>query len=132
MRRLLLIALAFAALAAPASAAPLLRANFVVRISGATPYPQGCGVQGEQTPSSEAEPYIAANPADPQQVIAIYQQERFAVDGGALSNMVAISGDGGRTFPEVPPRVEYTLTEKGEALVPIIEDMRAYGRDWLE
>jgi DNA-binding HxlR family transcriptional regulator len=37
-----------------------------------------------------------------------------------------------RTFPEVPPRVEYTLTEKGEALVPIIEDMRAYGRDWLE
>jgi DNA-binding HxlR family transcriptional regulator len=36
-----------------------------------------------------------------------------------------------KTFPEVPPRVEYTLTEKGEALVPIIEVMRAYGRDWL-
>ena len=36
-----------------------------------------------------------------------------------------------RTFPEVPPRVEYSLTEKGRALVPIIEDMRAYGRDWL-
>jgi DNA-binding HxlR family transcriptional regulator len=37
-----------------------------------------------------------------------------------------------RTFPEVPPRVEYSLTEKGQALVPIIEDMRAYGRTWLE
>lgn len=103
MRRLPLIALAFAALAAPASASPLQRANFVVRISGATPYPQGCGVQGEQTPSSEAEPYIAANPADPQQVIAIYQQDRFAVDGGALSNLVSISGDGGRSFRQLQP-----------------------------
>jgi DNA-binding HxlR family transcriptional regulator len=36
-----------------------------------------------------------------------------------------------RTFPEVPPRVEYSLTEKGRALVPIIEDMRSYGRSWL-
>jgi DNA-binding HxlR family transcriptional regulator len=37
-----------------------------------------------------------------------------------------------KTFPEVPPRVEYSLTEKGEALVPIIEGMRQYGRNWLE
>ena len=36
-----------------------------------------------------------------------------------------------RTFPEVPPRVEYALTEKGEALVPIVEAMRAYGTTWL-
>jgi len=36
-----------------------------------------------------------------------------------------------RTFAEVPPRVEYALTEKGRALVPIIEDMRTYGRRWL-
>ncbi len=35
------------------------------------------------------------------------------------------------TFPEVPPRVEYALTAKGRALLPIIEDMRAYGEDWL-
>ena len=35
------------------------------------------------------------------------------------------------TYPEVPPRVEYALTEKGQALVPLIEDMRAYGRRWL-
>jgi DNA-binding HxlR family transcriptional regulator len=35
------------------------------------------------------------------------------------------------TYPEVPPRVEYALTEKGRALVPLIEDMRAYGRRWL-
>jgi DNA-binding HxlR family transcriptional regulator len=36
-----------------------------------------------------------------------------------------------QTFPEVPPRVEYALTEKGRALVPLIEDMRSYGRRWL-
>jgi DNA-binding HxlR family transcriptional regulator len=35
------------------------------------------------------------------------------------------------TFPEVPPRVEYALTEKGRALVPIIESMREYGTEWL-
>ena len=35
------------------------------------------------------------------------------------------------TYPEVPPRVEYALTEKGEALVPLIEDMRRYGTLWL-
>lgn len=28
--------------------------------------------------------------------------------------------------------LEYTLTEKGQALMPLIEDMRAYGRDWLD
>jgi DNA-binding HxlR family transcriptional regulator len=36
-----------------------------------------------------------------------------------------------RTLPHAPPRVEYALTEKGRALLPIIEDMRAYGERWL-
>ena len=34
------------------------------------------------------------------------------------------------TYPEVPPRVEYALTEKGQALVPLIDDMRRYGSRW--
>src|ERR1700691_6414920 len=36
-----------------------------------------------------------------------------------------------QTYPEVPPRVEYALTEKGRALVPLIESMRVYGSQWL-
>jgi len=35
------------------------------------------------------------------------------------------------TYPEVPPRVEYALTTKGKALVPLIDDMRRYGTRWL-
>ena len=36
-----------------------------------------------------------------------------------------------QTFAEVPPRVEYSLTAKGRALIPIIEGMRTYGERWL-
>jgi len=36
-----------------------------------------------------------------------------------------------RTYAEVPPRVEYALTEKGLALLPIIDVMRSYGESWL-
>lgn len=36
-----------------------------------------------------------------------------------------------RTYAEVPPRVEYSLTEKGQALAGVIEEMRLYGRHWL-
>ena len=31
------------------------------------------------------------------------------------------------TYPEVPPRVEYSLTKKGEDLLPILEHMAAWG-----
>ena len=34
-------------------------------------------------------------------------------------------------FAEVPPRVEYSLTEKGYALLPVIESMRTFGTSWL-
>jgi DNA-binding HxlR family transcriptional regulator len=36
-----------------------------------------------------------------------------------------------QTYAEVPPRVEYALTDKGRDLLPIIEDMREYGLRWL-
>ena len=35
------------------------------------------------------------------------------------------------SYPESPPRVEYQLTEKGRALLPIIREMRRFGRSWM-
>lgn len=32
-----------------------------------------------------------------------------------------------KTFAEVPPRCEYTLTQKGKDLLPILEEMSAWG-----
>ena len=36
-----------------------------------------------------------------------------------------------RSYAESPPRVEYELTEKGNAMLPIIDAMRGFGHAWL-
>jgi len=36
-----------------------------------------------------------------------------------------------QTFAEVPPRVEYSLTEKGHDLIEVVSCMRCYGNRWL-
>jgi DNA-binding HxlR family transcriptional regulator len=34
------------------------------------------------------------------------------------------------SYAESPPRVEYQLTGKGQAMLPIIDAMREFGHDW--
>lgn len=37
-----------------------------------------------------------------------------------------------QTYAEVPPRIEYTLTEKGEDLLPILQQMAAWGNKYSD
>ena len=36
-----------------------------------------------------------------------------------------------RSYTESPPLVEYELTQKGDDLLPIIDEMRRFGHAWL-
>jgi DNA-binding HxlR family transcriptional regulator len=36
-----------------------------------------------------------------------------------------------RMYAEIPPRVEYALTDKGRAALPVLDVLRAYGEQWL-
>ncbi|MCR9172049.1 MAG: helix-turn-helix transcriptional regulator [bacterium] len=35
-------------------------------------------------------------------------------------------------YPEIPPRVEYFITPKGESLFPIIQSMKEWGRTYVD
>ena len=37
-----------------------------------------------------------------------------------------------KSFNEVPPRVEYSLTEKGIKFIPILDMMEKWGQDYIE
>lgn len=102
-RRSVAIALAAvaAALAPAAAAADPARVGDPHILSAHTPFPHRCGFPGTPTLDSEAEPSIAVNPHDPSNIVTVWQQDRYAVDGGAQTNVVGVSKDGGRTFRRV-------------------------------
>ena len=75
--------------------------------------------------------------------VAFYQVQRFGelmrrLDGITQSSLTKqlreLEADGflRRTvFPEVPPRVEYTLTELGQSFVPVLEQMLLWSEEHL-
>lgn len=71
-----------------------------VQVSGASPI-AGCTLDGPQSgtnfPDSEVEPYVAVNPADPDNLIAAWQQDRYS-NGGSQGLVTASSFDGGGTW----------------------------------
>lgn len=35
-------------------------------------------------------------------------------------------------YPVVPPKVEYSLTEQGKSLIPILDSMYAWGKEYID
>ena len=74
------------------------------RVSGSSPFQADCN--GATFPISaayinaEIEPYVAINPKNPNNLIAVYQQDRYP-DDGANGVLAAVSMDGGRSW-QVP------------------------------
>jgi len=37
-----------------------------------------------------------------------------------------------KVYPVIPPKIEYTLTEKGKSLLPILESLQEWGKEQLK
>jgi hypothetical protein len=71
----------------------------LVRVSGPSPY-AACSASDPNDvvyPNAEVEPDVASNPVRPSNLIAVWQQDRWA-GGGAHGLMAGYSFDGGRTW----------------------------------
>lgn len=75
--------------------------------------------------------------------IATYEVQRFGelmrrIDGISQSTLTKqlreLEADGfihREIYREIPPKVEYTLTEAGKSFVPILTDMMLWSQQWL-
>lgn len=80
-----------------------LSASTPVQVSDDSPFDVGCGmasVGGTVFLDSEVEPYVDVNPTNTQNMIAIWQQDRWS-DGGARGNVAGVTFDGGETWEKV-------------------------------
>jgi hypothetical protein len=95
---------------AQGSTVPPVAVGPEVQITGGNPL-LGCtadDVPGQEAegsdnhPDSEIEPYVDVNPLNPDNLIAVWQQDRWN-DGGARGLFSAVSDDGGATWETVEP-----------------------------
>ena len=54
-----------------------------------------------------------------------------AVLAAALKGLIANGIVARKSYDEIPPRVEYSLTETGRSLMPVLVAMRDWGADYL-
>ncbi len=75
----------------------------VTLVSGPSPY-AGCTIGGTpgatNYPNAEVEPYVAVNPANSQNMIGVWQQDRWS-NGGSHGLVAGFSVNGGKNWKEV-------------------------------
>ncbi|HEX8856185.1 MAG TPA: sialidase family protein [Thermoleophilaceae bacterium] len=78
----------------------------MTRASGSSPFAPGCNVStlGTVYPNSEVEPYVASNPVDTNDLVGVWQQDRWS-SAAAQGQLTAVSSDRGSTWtlPAPPP-----------------------------
>jgi hypothetical protein len=101
-RRLVCLALAAATLAMASVAAAAV--DPLVTVTGTSPFAptcEGAPQSGTVYPGAEVEPWVDVNPANNDNVIGDWQQDRYS-NGGARGNLNAFSMDGGLSWT-IPP-----------------------------
>lgn len=48
-----------------------------------------------------------------------------------LKRMASVDIIHRKAYPEIPPRVEYSLTEKGKKILPIVKEIESFGLELL-
>jgi BNR repeat-like domain len=96
--------------AASAAVGPLSLAT------GPSPFAPGCNgapQTGTNYLNAEVEPWVDANPLNPRNLIAVWQQDRWS-NGGANGLLTGVSENGGRTWTRPTPPT-FTFCEGGTA-----------------
>src|SRR5438876_9605337 len=73
----------------------------LVTVSGPSPY-VGCSTAGQPGTNylnAEVEPWVSVNPANPKNIIGVWQQDRWS-NGGAQGLVAGFSSDGGTSWGE--------------------------------
>lgn len=83
---------------------PVAVAEETGQVSDRSPFAAGCNgtaQSGVVFRNSEIEPYVSVNPTDPDNLIAVYMQDRWS-NGGANGTLTSVSHDGGATWKQLP------------------------------
>src|SRR5262249_56566641 len=101
------IASGAAALALFAFSGLAVAASGPVDVSGPSPFAT-CTIGGPGTnyANSEVEPFVAGNPANPSNIVGVFQQDRWN-NGGAHGLVASTSHDGGSTWAEAWARFSH-------------------------
>src|SRR4051794_29332294 len=99
------VALAAGLGTASASAATV---GLLVRVSDGDPFAKckadEVGQQpGTNYPATEIEPYVIADPSDPDNLLAVWQQDRWS-NGGSRGLVAGVSRNGGKSWRVTVPR----------------------------